>query len=223
MNTPLRLMKRKKITIVDYGLGNILSAEQSFAKVISTKGISADVRVSNLPKDIENSTHIVLPGQGAFKSCIDGLKRIDGMIAALEKFALRDKKPFLGICVGMQLLATLSEENGNHEGLNWIKGHIKKLPTKNLKMPHMGWNEVSPCESHPLWQDIPPRSRFYFVHSYHVVPSDSSVVAGTFEYGVTGCAALSRDNLFATQFHPETSHTAGLTLLKNFLNWDGQC
>ena len=141
-----------------------------------------------------------------------------------------EKKPVLAICVGMQALMARSEENEGVECLSTIPGDVRHFGDQHrgangerLKVPHMGWNEVSPCESHPLWHDIPPRSRFYFVHSYHVVPSDPSVVAGTFEYGVTGCAALSQENLFATQFHPEKSHTAGLTLLKNFLNWDGKC
>ena len=135
---------KKEITIVDYGLGNILSAEQSFIRVIKENQINANVKISNSPSDIASSTHVVLPGQGAFKSCIDGLTSIAGMIEELKNFALIQKKPFLGICVGMQLLATDSEENGKHRGLNWISGHIKKLPIKNLKMPHMGWNEVIP-------------------------------------------------------------------------------
>ena len=141
-----------------------------------------------------------------------------------------EKKPVLAICVGMQALMAQSEENEGVECLGAIPGEVRYFGVQHrdangerLKVPHMGWNEVSPCESHPLWQDIPPRSRFYFVHSYHVVPSDPSVVAGTFEYGVTGCAALSQNNLFGTQFHPEKSHTVGLTLLQNFLNWDGKC
>ena len=210
-------MKRKKITIVDYGLGNILSAEQSFAKVISTKGISADVIISNLPKDIENSTHIVLPGQGAFKSCIDGLKRIDGMIAALEKFALRDKKPFLGICVGMQLLATLSEENGNHEGLNWIKGHIKKLPTKNLKMPHMGWNEVLSKNSKKL-KFCEEKKDYYFVHSYYFSCQDEENIMAYTSYGIDFASIVYKENIYGVQFHPEKSSVQGLELINNFIN-----
>ena len=156
----------KKITIVDYGLGNVLSAQQSFKKAAKDKNIKVDVIISKLPSDIDTSTHVILPGQGAFKSCIDGLKNITGMIKSLERFALEDKKPFLGICIGMQLLATESYENGLHQGLNWIPGQIKKLPNKNLKMPHMGWNEVVPLKKNKNNLFI-KESDYYFVHSFY--------------------------------------------------------
>ena len=209
-------MKRKKITMVDYGLGNILSAEQSFAKVISTKAISADVRVSNLPKDIENSTHIVLPGQGAFKSCIDGLKRIDGMIAALEKFALRDKKPFLGICVGMQLLATLSEENGNHKGLGWIGGTIKKLPGTDIKLPHMGWNSIKIVNKNS--EIKPAENDYYFVHSYYFDCLNNQDIVAETKYGINFASIVNKENVYGCQFHPEKSSTQGLNIIKDFIN-----
>ena len=134
---------KKKIAIIDYGLGNVLSAQQSFNKVIKEYNLSASTTITKDPNLIDSSTHVVLPGQGAFKSCMSGLEKVSGMVDSLEKFALKNKKPFLGICVGMQLLAIDSEENGKHLGLGWIKGHIKKMPTKKLKMPHMGWNEVT--------------------------------------------------------------------------------
>ena len=174
---------KKKITIVDYGLGNILSAEQSFIRVIKDNKINADVKISNLPSDIDSSTHVVLPGQGAFKSCIDGLTSIYGMIEALKKFALIYKKPFLGICVGMQLLATDSEENGKHKGLNWIPGHIKKLPNKNLKMPHMGWNEVVPKKT--LERDFfIEENNYYFVHSYYFQCENTNNILAHTNYGI---------------------------------------
>ena len=133
---------KKNITIIDYGSGNILSAKQSFAKVIKTNEYDAQVNISRNPEVIKKSTHIVLPGQGAFEACISGLKNIPGMLEAINDFAIEKKKPFFGICVGMQLLADKSEENGNHIGLGWISGTIKKLPSNKLKMPHMDGTQL---------------------------------------------------------------------------------
>ena len=207
---------KKKITIVDYGLGNILSAEQSFIRVIKDNKINADVKISNLPSDVGNSTHVVLPGQGAFKSCIDGLTSIYGMIEALKKFALIHKKPFLGICVGMQLLATDSEENGKHKGLNWIPGHIKKLPNKNLKMPHMGWNEVVPKKT--LERDFfIEENNYYFVHSYYFQCENTNNILAHTNYGIDFASIVSKENIYGVQFHPEKSSNQGLNLIKNFI------
>ena len=138
---------KKKVTIVDYGLGNIVSAQQSFLNVVQKNNLKADVIISDKPEDIFSSTHIVIPGQGAFESCIKGLRNISGMINALEETVLKKKIPFLGICVGMQLLAEKGFENGIHEGLGWIDGQIKLLPGDNLKLPHMGWNLAIPTNS----------------------------------------------------------------------------
>ena len=132
----------KNVAIIDYGLGNILSAQQSFLKVANENNLKANVIISDRPEDISESTHIVLPGQGAFATCMKGLSNIPCMIDELTKSVIENKIPFLGICVGMQLLANTSYENGEHKGLGWIEGQIKKLPVKNLKLPHMGWNEV---------------------------------------------------------------------------------
>ena len=207
---------KKKITIVDYGLGNILSAEQSFIKVIKDNKINADVKISNLPSDVSSSTHVVLPGQGAFKSCIDGLTSIYGMIEALKKFALIYKKPFLGICVGMQLLATDSEENGKHKGLNWIPGHIKKLPNKNLKMPHMGWNEVVPKKISERDFFI-EENNYYFVHSYYFQCENANNILAHTNYGIDFASIVSKENIYGVQFHPEKSSLQGLRILKNFI------
>jgi len=207
---------KKRITIVDYGLGNILSAEKSFFRVIKENQINADIKISNLPSDITNSTHVVLPGQGAFKSCIDGLTNIIGMIEALKNFALIQKKPFLGICVGMQLLATDSEENGKHAGLNWIPGHIKKLPNKNLKMPHMGWNEVIPkktLESNFFSEE----NNYYFVHSYYFECEDINNILARTNYGIDFTSIVYKENIYGVQFHPEKSSNQGLNLIKNFI------
>ena len=207
---------KKKITIVDYGLGNILSAEQSFIRVIKENQINANVKISNSPSDITNSTHVVLPGQGAFKSCIDGLTSIAGMIEELKNFALIQKKPFLGICVGMQLLATDSEENGKHRGLNWISGHIKKLPIKNLKMPHMGWNEVIPKKTLEKNFFI-EENNYYFVHSYYFECEDINNILAHTNYGIDFASIVSKENIYGVQFHPEKSSNQGLNLIKSFI------
>ena len=208
---------KKKITIVDYGLGNILSAQQSFVKVINDNNINAEVIISDSPLDILNSSHIVLPGQGAFKSCISGLKSIDGMIRALEKFAIKEKKPFLGICVGMQLLATESEENGIHEGLNWIPGKIKKLPSKNLKMPHMGWNEIVLSKSIKQKNLLIKEDNYYFVHSYYFDCYDKKHILGKTNYGIDFTSIIFKENIYGVQFHPEKSSLQGLELIKRFI------
>ena len=162
----------KKITIVDYGSGNILSAQKSFIKIAKDNNIEVDVLISKELNDVKNSTHIVLPGQGAFSTCMSGLKKTDGLIDALSEFALIKKKPFLGICVGMQMLAKKSEENGDHEGLGWIDGQIKLLPGDNLKLPHMGWNLVIPTNS-KYNNLISTKNDYYFVHSYYFECADT--------------------------------------------------
>ena len=206
----------KKITIVDYGLGNILSAKQSFKKIIIESKIKAKVLISNTPEEINNSTHVVLPGQGAFKSCIRGLKKIEGMVDALKDFALIKKRPFLGICVGMQLLATDSEENGKHDGLNWIVGNIKKLPDKKLKMPHMGWNEVIPKKitNNNL---VVEEKDYYFVHSYYFDCKDIINIMAYSKYGIDFPSIVFKENIYGVQFHPEKSSTQGLELIKSFV------
>ena len=150
-----------QITIVDYGSGNVLSAQKSFIKVTNDNNINSKVLISNDLKDIKNSSHIVLPGQGAFNTCMEGLKNKPGLIEELYEFAIVKRKPFLGICIGMQMLATSSEENGFHKGLGWIEGKIKLLPSKQLKMPHMGWNSVRPTNNNNL---ISGTNDYYFVH-----------------------------------------------------------
>ena len=206
----------KKITIVDYGLGNILSAEQSFKKMIEENNLDANVIISKNPKEIKNSTHVVLPGQGAFKSCINGLNKIQGMIQALKDFALIKKRPFLGICVGMQLLATDSEENGKHRGLNWIAGNIKKLPNRELKMPHMGWNEVIPKKIFKNKLKT-QKNDYYFVHSYYFNCKDESNVMAYTKYGIEFPSIIYKENIYGVQFHPEKSSEQGLELIKNFI------
>ena len=206
---------KKNITIIDYGSGNILSAKQSFSKVIKTQNIDADVCISGDPKTIKNSTHIVLPGQGAFESCINGLKTIPGMIEELNNFVITEKKPFFGICVGMQLLANYSLENGNHKGLGWIDGIIEKLPSKTLKMPHMGWNSIRVLNKN--LKINPKETDYYFVHSYYFDCKNKENILAETNYGINFPSIINKENIYGLQFHPEKSSDQGLGIIKSFI------
>ena len=205
----------KQITIVDYGSGNILSAQKSFIKVTNDNNIESKVIISNDLKDIKKSTHIVLPGQGAFSTCMRGLNNTPGLVDELYDFAIEKQKPFLGICVGMQMLANDSEENGLHKGLGWIDGHIKALPCVNLKMPHMGWNIVEPKNSSKL---IKTSEDYYFVHSYYFECQNKENILAETCYGINFASIVGKENIYGVQFHPEKSSSQGLRLIKNFLN-----
>ena len=204
----------KQITIVDYGSGNVLSAQQSFLKVAKDNNIKAKVEISNNLNVIRNSSHIVLPGQGAFSSCMSGLKKTKGLVEELREFAIIKKKPFLGICVGMQMLAINSVENGLHTGLGWIDGYIKPLPNTNLKMPHMGWNIVKPVNKNQLIQDP---SDYYFVHSYYFECQNKENILAESQHGINFASIIGKENIYGVQFHPEKSSSQGLNLIKNFL------
>jgi len=206
----------KKITIVDYGSGNVLSAQKSFIKIAKDNNIEVDVLISKKLNDVKNSTHIVLPGQGAFSTCMKGLKKTDGLIDELSEFALIKKKPFLGICVGMQMLAKKSEENGDHEGLGWIDGQIKLLPGDNLKLPHMGWNLVTPTNS-KYNNLISTENDYYFVHSYYFECADKDNILAETKYGTNFASIVGKENIYGVQFHPEKSSSQGLNLLKEFI------
>ena len=206
----------KKITIVDYGSGNVLSAQKSFVKIAKDNNIEVDVLISKKLSDVKNSTHIVLPGQGAFSTCMNGLKKTDGLIDELSEFALIKKKPFLGICVGMQMLAKTSEENGIHEGLGWIDGQIKLLPGDNLKLPHMGWNLVIPTNS-KYNNLISIKNDYYFVHSYYFECADKDNILAETKYGTNFASIVGKENIYGVQFHPEKSSSQGLNLLKEFI------
>ena len=210
-------MDEKKITIVDYGLGNIVSAQQSFLRASKDLGLSVNVIISNSPKDITESSHIVLPGQGAFSSCIGGLREIPGMINAIEQASVKNKKPFLGICVGMQLLADFSFENGKHQGLGWIKGSVKKIKVKKLKLPHMGWNNVNIVNNSFQMKFCNEKKDFYFVHSYYFDCLDSENIVGLTDYSLNFPSIVAKENIYGVQFHPEKSSDQGLELIKNFL------
>ncbi len=204
----------KKITIVDYGSGNVLSAQKSFIKVTNDMNLEARVVVSNDLNIIKSSTHIVLPGQGAFSTCMSNLKKTPGLVDELYNYAIIKQKPFLGICVGMQMLANDSEENGLHKGLGWIDGHIKALPNKNLKMPHMGWNVVNPINTNKL---IKQPQDYYFVHSYYFKCQNNQNILAETRYGMNFTSIVSKENIYGVQFHPEKSSSQGLNLIKNFV------
>ena len=204
----------KLITIIDYGSGNVLSAQKSFIRVANENNIEAKVLISKKLNDIKNSTHIVLPGQGAFSTCMSALKNTPGIIDQLHDFAFNKKKPFLGICVGMQMLANNSEENGFHDGLGWINGNIKEIPKNNLKMPHMGWNIVKPTKENEL---INNEADYYFVHSYYFECQNNQNILAETRYGINFTSIVSKENIYGVQFHPEKSASQGLNLLKEFI------
>lgn len=196
------------IAIVDYGMGNLRSVEKGFLKV----GI--DVVVTNKPEIIEKADGIVLPGVGAFKDCMRELSNLRLTDAIVN--AIRNGKPYLGICLGLQVLFSESEEFGKCRGLDIFKGKVVRFLDSNLKIPHMGWNEIKIKKNNPLLDGILDKSYLYFVHSFYVMPEDNSIVSTTTDYGVDFTSMICKDNVFATQFHPEKSQRVGLTILKNF-------
>jgi len=200
------------IVIIDYKMGNLKSVEKAFAKV------GADVIISNDSQIIKNASKIVLPGVGAFKDGMKYLKEL-GLIDVLHKEVLQNKKPFLGICLGMQLIAKKSYENGKTEGLGWIDGMVVKFDSSNLKVPHVGWNNVTYKKENVLFKDIPNSSDFYFVHSYHFTSLEDAVTSST-DYGDDFVSSLQKENIFAVQFHPEKSQKVGLKFLENFVSFE---
>ncbi len=205
------------VAVIDYGMGNLRSVAKALEAVAGTH----QVIVTADAKTIRDASHIVFPGVGAIRDCMATLQQtgLDEVVRAAA-----NSKPFLGICLGMQALMSHSEENGGTEGLDIIAGEVRffdKAADQGLKVPHMGWNQVSQSP-HPLWQHIDQDSRFYFVHSYYVDPQQPQAIAGTSDYSLSFASAVGQDNVFAVQFHPEKSQHTGLQLLKNFLDWDGQ-
>ena len=206
----------KQVTIIDYGSGNLHSIAKAFER--EAGDIGAKVKISSLAADIASASHVVLPGVGAFADCMHGLKSASGVLAALEKAVMIDKKPFLGVCVGMQMLAEESFEQGFHQGLGWIKGRVISIDSQNntLKVPHMGWNELLITAQHPIFSGIKTGDHAYFVHSYWMECKNSSDVLAKVEYGTALTAAIANENIVATQFHPEKSQNVGLKLISNF-------
>lgn len=215
-------MSKSTVAVIDYGMGNLHSA----AKALEHVAPGVEVRVTHEADKILSADRVVFPGVGAIRDCMGEILRL-GMDEVVREAAR--SKPLLGICVGMQSMMTHSQENGGVDCLNLFRGEVNffgdtltDASGAKLKVPHMGWNQVRHERDHPLWKDIPDNSRFYFVHSYYVTLEDPSLVTGSGEYGVPFVATLGQDNVFAAQFHPEKSQKAGLTLLKNFMEWDGQ-
>jgi len=212
---------KDSILIIDYGSGNLRSASKAFEKVVADENLPLDIIVSADPEDLNKASRIVLPGQGAFGDCMSGLTKIPGMLEALNDNVLKKAKPFLGICVGMQLMATRGLEHGEHAGLNWIPGDVVKISPadKSLKIPHMGWNEATVTKPHFALRSIKTSEHFYFVHSFMVECKDKAHVLAQADYGGPITAAIGRDNMIGVQFHPEKSQNAGLTLVSDFLKW----
>ena len=205
------------VTIVDYQSGNISSVINSFTEAAKGK---VNIEVTSDIKKIKLSDKIVLPGQGSFKSCVDSLNGINGLADTLKEFAITNKKPLLGICVGLQMFADVGYEEAETKGLSWISGKVSKIDNQNgkFKLPHIGWNEINIIKDSKIFKNIKNNSHMYFVHSYEFVPEDKSVISATTDYSSNIVCSVEKENIFGTQFHPEKSDKTGLNLIQNFLN-----
>lgn len=210
------------VAIIDYGMGNL----RSVSKALEHVAPNAKVWVTSLPEHIREADRVVFPGVGAIRDCLYELQA-RGLTDVVR--ACATDRPFLGICLGMQALLDFSEENEGTHALGILPGQVVRFPSNGrggdglpLKIPHMGWNQIQPTNPHPLWQGVSVESRFYFVHSYYVLPANPALITATTRYGEDFACAVGRDNLFAVQFHPEKSQRAGLALLANFMVWDGK-
>ena len=205
------------VTIVDYQSGNISSVINSFTEVAKGK---VNLEVTADLNKIKSSDKIVLPGQGSFKSCVDSLNSINGLVEALNEFAITKKKPLLGICVGLQMFADVGFEEIETKGLGWISGKVSKIDNQSgkFKLPHIGWNEIEIVKQSKIFKDIENKSHMYFVHSYEFIPEDKSVISATTDYSSKIVCSVERENLFGTQFHPEKSDKIGLKIIENFIN-----
>lgn len=209
------------VVVVDYGSGNLRSAAKACERAARDRGLKFEVKISGRAEDVRTAERIVLPGQGAFGDCKRGLAAVPGMIEALEESVIRKRRPFLGICVGMQLMAERGLEHGVHQGLGWIKGDVVAMTPadKALKIPHMGWNELVDLAPHPVLAGLQPGCHAYFVHSYIMRCAEPRNVLASCDYGGAFAAIVGRDNIVGTQFHVEKSQETGLALISNFLAW----
>jgi glutamine amidotransferase len=212
------------VAIIDYGSGNLHSAAKAFERAAREQGSELAITVTARPEDVADADRIVLPGVGAFADCKRGLEDVPGMIDALEEAVQERGKPFLGICVGLQLMAERGLEHGVTPGLGWIKGEVRAIAPSDLalKVPHMGWNTLRVVRANPLLEGIPTGEgglHAYFVHSYHLVPDQKDDLVASTDYGGPITAFVAKDNMAGTQFHPEKSQKLGLALIANFLRW----
>ena len=205
------------VTIVDYKSGNISSVINSFKEVAQNK---IKIEVTSDLKKIKSSDKVVLPGQGSFNSCIDALNTINGLVETLNEFAINNKKPLLGICVGLQMFADIGYEETETKGLGWIPGKVTKIDNQNgkYKLPHIGWNEINIMKDSKILKDINDKSHMYFVHSYEFIPNDKNTISATTNYSSNHVCAVEKENIFCTQFHTEKSDKIGLKIIGNFIN-----
>lgn len=204
------------VALIDYGSGNLHSAHKALVRAAQDHDVSIEIVVTSSVQEIEQADRVLLPGVGAFGACMAALQARSGIAEALEQVVLQRQRPFLGVCVGMQLLASEGIEHGHTKGLGWIPGQVIPIEAKGLKIPHMGWNDVE-GHGHPL---LPPNGDAYFVHSYRFAPEDPSAVVATTHYGETFPAMVAHGNIAGVQFHPEKSQHFGLSLLARFLTWE---
>ena len=206
-----------KITIVDYNSGNISSVINSFKEVAQDK---ANIQITSDLNMIKLSDKVILPGQGSFKSCVDALNKIDGLKDTLNEFAITNKKPLLGICVGLQMFADIGYEETETKGLGWISGKVSKIDNQKgkFKLPHIGWNQINIVKESKIFHNIENNSHMYFVHSYEFVPNDKNVISATTEYSSNIVCSVEKENIFGTQFHPEKSDKTGLKIINNFIS-----
>ena len=206
-----------KVTIVDYNSGNISSVINSFKEVAKDK---VNIEVTADLNKIKSSDKVVLPGQGSFKSCVDALNKINGLIEALNEFAITNKKPLLGICVGLQMFADVGYEETETKGLGWISGKVSKIDNQNgkFKLPHIGWNQINIIKQSKIFENIENNTHMYFVHSYEFLPNDKNVISATTDYSSNIVCSVEKENIFGTQFHPEKSDKLGLKIIDNFIN-----
>ena len=205
------------VTIVDYKSGNISSVINSFEEVAKDK---VNIKVTSDLSKIKSSDKVVLPGQGSFKSCVEALNNINGLTDILNEFAIINKKPLLGICVGLQMFADIGYEETETKGLGWIAGKVSKIDNQNgkFKLPHIGWNQINIVKDSKIFRDIENNSHMYFVHSYEFIPENKKVISATTDYSSNIVCSIEKDNIFGTQFHPEKSDKLGLQIIKNFIN-----
>jgi len=205
------------VTIVDYNSGNISSVINSFKEVAQNK---INIEVTSDLNKIKSSDKVVLPGQGSFKSCVDALNNIEGLVNTLNEFAINQKKPLLGICVGLQMFADIGYEETETKGLGWMPGEVSKIDNQDgkYKLPHIGWNQINIVKESKIFKNIDNNSHMYFVHSYEFIPSDKNVISATTDYSTNIVCSVEKENLFGTQFHPEKSDKIGLQIIQNFIN-----